>query len=316
MKNKIKKIIHENKKFNIVTHERPDGDACGSSLGLFYLLKKLKKDISIIDFDDYNKRYDFLTEEKISNKIKNTNITFVLDCGEYSRIKKDYREKLKNSFLINIDHHSGNTNFGDLNIVNTDVSSTAEIIFDIYSENYATQEMDIKFYESIYTGIATDTGNFSFSNANEKTFKVVSRIMKYLKNPSEIYKKIYCNKPIKKIRITGDVLKRIKLYFNNKVAISYVKKSDMKKYNLKKSDLEEIVNFLGEIKNVEVYILIKERNEKEYRLSLRSNGKYSVRKMAEYFKNGGGHQFAAGTTLLGGFDSVYEKILNYWREKI
>src|SRR6056297_3308105 len=88
MKNKIKKIIHENKKFNIVTHERPDGDACGSSLGLFYLLKKLKKDISIIDFDDYNERYNFLTEEKISNKIKDTNITFVLDCGEYSRIRR------------------------------------------------------------------------------------------------------------------------------------------------------------------------------------------------------------------------------------
>ena len=314
--NKIVKKINENHTFEIITHERPDGDAAASEAALALLLENLGKKVDIVDIDDFPEVYKFLIDEWENDGVEDAECTVFLDCGEENRINNHYKIKLSENCVINIDHHTDNSEYGDYNLVLPEYSSTAEILFYLYRRfNIKEEQMDENFFKSIYTGISTDTGNLSFSNADSRTFRTVSDLMKVLNNPRNIYQKIYCSKKPSKVRLTGEVLKRIETDCDNKLVISYVEKRDLKKYNLRHSELEGVVDYLGEIKNAEVYILIKQLEKNISRLSLRSTGDISVLDFAKN-NSGGGHNFAAGATINKSLEATINTIKNYWRNKL
>lgn len=312
--NKLFEIIDKHKKIMLLTHIRPDGDAVASSIAMAVFLTRLDKDVYIPELKEFPENYSFLKTNFNNKKIDNPSLVIFLDCGAFDRISDKYKKIIKNRKTVNIDHHHDNTEFADLNIVDSLISSTAELLYNIIKKYDKKVNLPEIFYKSIYTGISTDTGNLSFSNAKSNTFLVLSEIMKVLENPSKLYKKIYCSKPLKKIKFTGLILDRIKTYFNNKLTISYIKKEDYKEYNIQNKDLEGIVDYIGEVKDVEVYVLIKQQKKDECRLSLRSHGNYSVSKMTEFIGNGGGHKFAAGTTVYDNIENTIDLIKNYWRK--
>ncbi|TYB31983.1 MAG: bifunctional oligoribonuclease/PAP phosphatase NrnA [Candidatus Mcinerneyibacterium aminivorans] len=314
--NKLAENIKKFKKFEIITHQRADGDAAASEAAFALLLKYFSKKVKIVDLADYPDTYKFLIKNWKNDKFDNPDCTVYLDCGERSRIDEKYMTVLGADYVINIDHHTDNSGFGDYNLVLSDYSSTAEIIFHFFKKlKIDKNDMGKSFFESIYAGISTDTGNLSFSNANSRTFRTVSEIMEILGNPGKIYKQIYCNKQKNKVKLTGEVLKRIKTYFDNRLVISYVSNEDLEKYNIKHKDLEGLVDYLGEIRNTEVYVLIKQLERRVARLSLRSTGNISVLEFAKK-NSGGGHDFAAGATLNENLNKAIKIIKNYWRNKL
>ena len=314
--NEIVKKIRENKSFEIITHERPDGDAAASESALALLLRYLGKDVKIIDIDDFPEIYKFLIKNWKNAELKKADCTFFLDCGEKNRITEHYKKKIIGNCIINIDHHTDNSGYGDYNLVLPEYSSTAEILYYLFRRfNIKEGQINKNFFKSIYTGISTDTGNLSFSNADSRTFRTVSDLMNVLGNPRDIYKKIYCSKKANKVKLTGEVLRRIETFFDNKLVISYVKKNDFDNYNLSHSELEGIVDYLGEIKNAEVYILVKQLGENISRLSLRSTGNISVLDFAKN-NSGGGHSFAAGATINNNLNETKKIIKDYWSRKL
>ena len=136
---KISKIINENKKFLIITHDYPDGDSLGSQVALYQLLYQLKKDVTSLCSGELPYQYSFLPDlDKIKTSMEKIDLSarehicFCLDCADKNRMNIDFKELKKNvKFIINIDHHKKNTNFGDLNLVESRNSATAEIIYKI-----------------------------------------------------------------------------------------------------------------------------------------------------------------------------------------
>ena len=178
--NDIKKVFQRNKNFLITAHVNLDGDAIGSELALYFILKKLNKKVIILNQDRLPKIYNFLPDsDKIcylkENYIdaKSIDVGIMLDCSNIKRVGKTYDIFRDIKTVINIDHHKSNDNYGNLNYVDTSASSVGEIIYELI--NFIDPDLlDDKISTCLFTAILTDTGSFRYSNVSSKTFKATS----------------------------------------------------------------------------------------------------------------------------------------------
>ncbi|MEJ5306913.1 MAG: bifunctional oligoribonuclease/PAP phosphatase NrnA [candidate division WOR-3 bacterium] len=297
----MKKIIEKiksAKRILIVSHKRPDGDSIGSQIGLILALKKIKKDVFCLNEDDVPETFRFLKgSEFVKRDIpvqKKFNLVITLDMSDLSRpgdrIEKYLYDLLQqNIFLINIDHHDSNKNFGHENFVDVCSSSTAEIVFKLL------RKMNIKFDTNIsnalYTGIVSDTGNFMFENTNSETFNIASKLIDEGAERQKISNEVFMSRPFAKVKLISRVVDRIK-FIDDKV-YSYIKLSDFDELKAKKEYTDGIVNELLKIKGVGFAVLLTEE-EGNIRISFRSKiEKYNADLFARKFE-GGGHYYAAG----------------------
>ena len=299
MIDRIVKKINIAKTILIVSHKNPDGDTLGANFGLaLSLIEKGKNVISYCD-SSIPFEYRFLLKDRISftNRIDTINeffdVIIFVDCGDQYRTL--FFDKIRNlsKCIINIDHHKTNSNFGDINLVKYDESSTGEIIFDLLIEGNLPVNKDIA--ECLYTAIITDTGSFRYSNTTEKTFITASNLMKYGINSWDISEKIYENKPLKRIFIMKEALNSLVISENKKVAIMVIKKELLKKYSATSEDTDGLVNIGRSIQGVEFSIFIREEDN-GCKISFRSKGNLDVAGFAKEI-GGGGHKNAAGAFI-------------------
>lgn len=310
---KVAGVLNEQKYFAIFTHSYPDGDGIGSSVAFYKFLINIKKEACIFCNSEMPYQYEFLPySDKILKDLKdipfkNKYVAVFLDCADISRVKLD-EEKIKESseFIINIDHHLSNTNFGDINIVDSNKSATAEIIYQLLC-NFFVDKIDNEIAEGLYTGILTDTGKFQYSNTTKNVHEIISKLLEYNINPSRIYSCIYECEPINRFKLLERVLRRIKLDANNNLIFSYILKNDFKKLNLPFSANDGIIEILRTAKNVKVAALFKEIDRKCFKVSLRaSDENVNVANVANYF-GGGGHKMAAAYTS---YETLKKSIFN------
>ncbi len=295
---KIVEKIKRAKKILVVSHKRPDGDSIGSQIGLLLALKKIKKDIYCLNEDEVPETFLFLKGcELIKNEIplnKKFDLIVTLDMSDLSRsgerIEKFLKELLeKKIFLINIDHHDSNTNFGDENYIDIHSSSTSEIVFKMLKKLNTKFDKDI--VNSLYTGMVSDTGNFLFENTKSETFKFASEMIKLGAERQKISNEVYMSRPFQKVKLISRVIDRAK-FIDDKV-YSFIKLSDFKELNAKKEYTDGIVNELLKIKGVGFAVLLTEEDD-QIRISFRSKTeRYNADLFARKF-NGGGHYYAAG----------------------
>jgi len=194
--NKIVKSIKEKENFLITTHYTIDGDAIGSEIAVYLLLKKLNKKVYIINQDKIPKMYEFLPETKnvkIYNEnmiLKKPEIAFVLDCGNFERIGKVKKFFAPDTIIINIDHHFSNVEYGNINWVSSLYSACGEMFYFLIKK---FGEIDKKQATCIYTAILTDTGSFRY-HFGEYTFMIIHELLKTGIDPSEISQNIYFEK--------------------------------------------------------------------------------------------------------------------------
>ncbi len=307
MIDKIIEILKERDNFLIVSHKSPDGDTIGANFALTASLLKLGKDV--VSFCDNNLpfEYQFLLDDRIpfiteTELILNRKfeVMIMVDCSDSGRLSMFQEFRSNSEILINIDHHRTNDNFGNINLVYPNYSSTGEIVFEILKNG--------KFYvdkyiaTAIYTAILTDTGSFRYSNTNPTTFKVASELLEYGINCWEIAEKVYENKPYKRILLLRDALNSLSLSDNKKVAIMTLHKNIMDKYDATGEDTDGFVNIGRSIAGVEISILIREEKN-GCKLSFRSRGNLDVAEIAKRL-NGGGHKNAAGAFIEKTADEV------------
>ncbi len=304
----ILKEAGETSQIGILGHIRPDGDCVGSCLALYNYLKNAfdgrGKDISLF-LDEPNNIYSYLKgfdEIETSFDRKRLDLCFVLDVSSCDRLG-DGDELFKNADkTICIDHHISNKGFADLNQIEPDSSSTAEVLFTLFDEKY----IDTEIAKAVFTGIVHDSGVFQYSCMGRRSFEIVARLCDYDFDRSRIIDESFYQKTYSQNQILGRTLLESILFMDGKCIAGFVTRKTMDFYKIEPKDLDGIVNQLRVTKGVEVAIFLYEIHPLQYKVSLRSNNKINVEKIATVF-GGGGHLRASGCTMNG---TVYDVINN------
>lgn len=317
MKNSINNIIDFIKGSNyflVTSHISPDGDNIGSTLSMFYVLKKLGKNVCYILDDNPPQNLRFLLDN--INILKSDELEMeeysliALDCGDKRRICVN-EEILNNSNkIISIDHHASNDYYGDLNYVDMDASSTCELVYNLlkrFSEVEGSNLIDAEIATCLYTGLVTDTGNFAYSNTHPSSFEMAKDLMLLGARRDEIIQNIFQSNPYNYYKLLGEALNTLDIV-DGKIASIMVTKEMLKRNVISFNDVDGITSYTRDIDGVEVGILVKEKKENEVKISLRSKNYVDVSQIAKTF-NGGGHVRAAGCTIYDSVENAKRKVL-------
>lgn len=310
----IVNAIRKKNNIYIASHIQPDGDNVGSMLSMGIALLELNKNVTVLKSDIIPSDYlflpgvDMITEYKQSN---NLDLLIVLDCSDIDRLGPNKGLINKANFVINIDHHISNTNFGDLNFVDSKAAATGELVY------RTIEKLNIKLTKEIatnlYTAISTDTGSFKYESVTDKTHEIIAKLLRCGIDHSYINNKLYHSRSLERTNLLIESFLTLNTLANKKAAIVKVTQKMLNRTNTKMEDTEGIISFVRDIDSVEVACLLKEIDEKETKVSLRSKSLIDVSKICESF-NGGGHKRAAGCTIYEDVETSEELISNILTE--
>ena len=303
----IKQLISKTNKIVLISHTNPDGDAVGSILAMYHFLNKLDKEVDMLVPNKFPDFYSWLPDsDKIilydkqhklaQKKLNDADIIFALDFNSFSRMGAlaDVVRPTRAKRLL-IDHHiDPDIASFDYCYSRTDVSSTAELVYEFISILGYGEMIDKKISEAIYTGIVTDTGSFSFSCNRPETYDITSNLVRQGVDAQKIHKLIYDTFSENRLRLLGFAISQRMLVWDEfHTALIYLTKEDLRNHNYQVGDTEGMVNYPLSMNKVNMSVLITERDN-QLRLSFRSKGKFSVNELCRNHFNGGGHRNAAG----------------------
>ena len=307
MLSQVVELIEKKDRFAITSHVRPDGDSLGSSLGLYWLLKALNKDIEVIMRDPAPHSYKQLPGSdavRVTPAVDRTyDAVFVIECSDIDRPGLIDLEK---QFVVNIDHHSTTELFGTVNWIDSTASAVGEMIYNLCKATGVRVTKEIA--ECVYTALLTDTGSFHYSNTTERTFKIASELIRTGVKPAKTAEAIFGSYHWPKIELLSQVLATAKRDDSGHVAWMRQTLEMQQQTNASDEDADGFVNYPLTVGEVEATALFKECSPGVYRTSLRSKGDVNVAKVAEQF-GGGGHRNAAGCTLKGDLGEIEQKLV-------
>lgn len=315
-----KKWFERADKIVIVTHVAPDGDAIGSSLGLWHFLESQEKMVNVIvpnAFPDFLRwmpgakdiiRYDKYAEfaDKLLNE---ADVVCCLDFNALSRIDAMADAVAKSpARKMLIDHHLDPEEFCKIIISHPGISSTSELIFRLICRLGYFEEITKEGAECIYTGMMTDTGGFTYNSNNREIYYIISELLSKGIDKDEIYRKVYNTYSEGRLRLMGYVLyDKMQVFHQYNSALIWLTKDEQKKFQYVKGDTEGFVNIPLSIKNIIFSVFLREDTEKNMiKISLRSVGTFPCNKVAADFFNGGGHLNASGGEFYGTMDEAIE----------
>ncbi len=294
------KKIQESKNIIISSHVNPDGDSIGSGLALYWAIKKIdpNKNVRYIIEDDVPYNLKFLKGSEIIEKYKDlteepvVDLFFTVDSANFKRIGRvgNFR---KEAYLINIDHHVSNDEFGDLNIVE-ESSSACEIMYGVIKDILKV-EIDKIIGECLYTGITTDSGSFKYQSTTGKTFKIAGELIEVGIDRNKIIDEVYKSRTMGYIKTLGMALSRMQFIKDKKMVYFTLSKDFIERENIKKDETDGIVEKMLEYKDCDIAVFLKEDGDYKIKGSLRSKKEIDVNEVAKIF-DGGGHKRAAGFT--------------------
>ena len=304
---RLKLLLSQPKKIVIVSHKNPDGDAIGSSLGLYHFLIKLNHEVSVIMPNDYPEFLkwmpnqdiikDYETNKKIANElIEEADIIFTLDFNSLERAG-DMEYSLNNSEAIKImiDHHQQPSDYATFMYSDVSICSTSQMVYHFINMLGEDHLIDSNIGTCLYTGIMTDTGSFRFSSTTSTTHRAVADLIEKGVDNSAIHSHVYDTNSYNRLQLLGCALNNLKVIPELKTAYITLSQKDLNKYNFRKGDTEGVVNYGLSLQDIVfAVIFIEHKQEGIVKISFRSNGDFSVNDFARTHFNGGGHTNAAG----------------------
>ena len=299
-------------KIVIVSHVSPDGDAIGSSLGLWHFLVSQNKDAYVVvpnGFPGFLKwmpgskdvllydRYMAFADQLIAK----ADIICCLDFNALSRIG-DMAGSVEASPArkILIDHHLYPDDFCRITISHPEISSTSELVFRLICRMGYFPDISREAAECIYTGMMTDTGGFSFNSNHPEIYYIIGELLSKGIDKDEIYRKVYNTYSECRLRLMGHVLTRMKIYEECHSALLTLTVEEQNRFNYVKGDSEGFVNIPLSVKGVRFSCFLREDTERDViKISLRSVGDFPCNKVAAGYFNGGGHLNASGGEFYG-----------------
>jgi phosphoesterase RecJ-like protein len=321
--NTLNDLLAKHQRVVIVTHHNPDGDAMGSSLGLYQILSKLGKQVSVIlpsEAPSYlmwmpnaDKTIDFSKNQATAKQLFDTcQLVVILDFNTNKRVK-EMEPLLANcgADKVMIDHHPfPDTTTAHLIISDTAVSSTCELAYSVVKEAGLTHLMDQDAATCFYTGIITDTGTLSHNSSRPETYQVVADLMGYKINKDLIHQLLFHSNSYDRMRLMGYMLcEKMKLVPELRTAYITLSDNELTRFNFQPGDTEGFVNYPLGIEGIDISGFFMER-EGKVKVSLRSRGSYAVNKLSEMNFGGGGHLNAAGGESDLTLEKAVEKFIN------
>lgn len=292
--------LEKSKNIIISSHVNPDGDSIGSGLALYWAIKNKypKKNIKYIIEDNVPYNYKFLKgADKIEKYINlkdepKADIFIVIDSANFKRIGR-VGEFKKDAFLVNIDHHISNSNFGDYNFVKQS-SSASEVLYEVLTDILKI-DIDKTIAECLYVGITTDSGSFQYESTTKETFEVASKLLEKGIDKDKIINHIYKSRTLGYMKVLGLALSKMNIIKEKKLVYFTLSRDFIIKENIQKDETDGIVEKMLEYVGCEVALFLKEEENGKIKGSLRSKEKVDVNNVARIF-DGGGHKRAAGFT--------------------
>lgn len=304
---KIQELLSTPKKIIIIPHRSPDGDAMGSTLGLYHFLKKLNHESLVVAPNEFP---DFLAwlpdsdavliyekdKENIAQKIYDADLIFTLDFNALHRTgeMEQVLNKVTAPFIM-IDHHQKPDDYAKYQFSDTKYGSTCEMVYHFIVSLGMENLINKTIATCIYTGIVTDSGSFKFPSTTSTTHRVVANLIDKGIENAAIHNALYDENSYNRLQLLGQALKNMKILFDKKTSFITLSQKELDQNNYEKGDTEGIVNYGLSIKGIIfTAIFIEHRDENIIKISFRSQGSFDVNQFARTHFNGGGHINAAG----------------------
>jgi len=318
----IKTLLSVPQKIVIIPHKNPDGDAIGSTLGLWHYLKDKGQDATIIVPNDFPKFLKWMPgTEKIINferdastakqLIAKASVIFTLDFNHLGRIGQ-LQAQLENASakFVMIDHHQEPGDYAKITYSDVSMSSTCEMVYNVIEGLEDVECVSPEIAISLYTGIMTDTGSFKYSSTTSRTHTVVAKLIEKGAKNTEAHNKVYDTNTPSRLHLLGCALKNMVILEEFNTAFITLTQEELDIYDYKKGDTEGFVNYGLTLEGIIfAVIFIENKEEGIIKISFRSEGNFSVNEFARAHFNGGGHTNAAG----GRSDVSMEKTIIYFK---
>ncbi len=323
----MKDIIKTKKHALILSHQGPDGDSIGSSVSLSLYLNKIGINNKIIFPDPYPSFYSWVNGiknsiiasenlELIDDLFNKSDLIICLDFNHRNRVGinlSPFLINLTEKHVIVIDHHTNPENFGDSEIIDSNASSTCELVFNLIKSNGDLDLVDIPIAESIYIGLITDTGSFKYSSVSSSTHLIASSLKEIGLNHVNIHNNIFDQNSVSKINLLGYALQKIKIDKLSSLAYLVLSQKELEQFNFQKGDSEGFVNYCLSIKNIKNAVFLRE-DKNLIKISLRSKGDVKMNEFSQKFYSGGGHLNAAGAAVESNdINTVTKKLIENFR---
>ena len=293
----------------LACHVRPDGDCLGASLALARELRRLGKDVTVLSHDGVPENYLFLPDSETiiaSTDRRDFDVGIIVDADTLKRVGDCADTIASARTLARVDHHLSSEEFGEIRIVDNDVSSTCELVAMLF-QRYGVA-IDQATATLLLTGIIFDTGGFKYPNVSARTFAIASELVDLGADSSAIAREVLENRPARSLQLLGRALSSLTTEPDGLIAYGVISARDYEELGATDADTEGIVNSLSAVKGPRVVGFFRETEPGTVRVSLRSRDGVDVNQVAKAF-DGGGHAAAAGCTVHGSLEEAIARVI-------
>jgi len=298
----IAHAIRSRQRFVLSSHARPDGDSIGSQLAMVYALRALGKEAIAVNADAAPAplmQFPGVPDIKIAPAVEGEfDAAIIMECSDLARTGVS---GLDRSFVINIDHHPGNTGFGQLQWFDSSAAACGEMVFDLVKALGVPLSREIATH--VYLAILTDTGSFHYSSISPRTFEICRETIEAGVDPVLVARNVYDSNSMGRLKLFGAVLSAMQIDGTGRIAIVYLDHDMSREAGGTYEDTEGLINLPLTVKEIEAVVFFKQIEGEQYRVSMRSKGDIDVGGVAKTF-GGGGHKNAAGCTVAGAIDAL------------
>ncbi len=305
----------------ITSHKSPDGDAVGSALGLYHVLKSMKEDVTVVlpdsvpDYLHWISAFDKIiffdsNRSNAQESIEKADLIFVLDYNIFSRTGEEMSKVLESASanFILIDHHQQPGDFAKVTYSDTSACSTCEMTYRFVRSCEWLNAINTEAAEAIYCGIMTDSGSFRFPSVTAETHQIVADLIANGLDHAKIHRAVYDTNLLERLRLVGYSLsEKLEVWPEAATAIISLTKEELERFHHRPGDTEGLVNQALSIKGVKVAVFAREGHN-EIKLSFRSKGNFDVNTFARNGWNGGGHRNAAGGSSNDGMTETIARL--------
>jgi phosphoesterase RecJ-like protein len=300
--------IRSKRRFVLSSHSRPDGDSIGSQLAMTYALRAMGKDVLVVNADRAPAplmTFPGVGDIKIANETDgHFDAAIIMECGDLSRTGVS---GLDQYFVINIDHHPGNTSYGQINWFDPTAAACGEMVFDLVQALGVPLTIEIATH--VYLAILTDTGSFHYSSISARTFDICRQTLDAGVDPVTVARNVYDSNNMGRLKLFGSVLSSMQIDNTGRIAIVYLDHEMARAAGGTYEDTEGLINLPLTVKEIQAVVFFKQVEGDQYRVSMRSKGDIDIGVVAKEF-GGGGHKNAAGCTVTGAIDALQKVFLD------
>jgi bifunctional oligoribonuclease and PAP phosphatase NrnA len=309
-------IVRRHQRFMLTTHIRPDGDALGCEMAMAGVLESLGKDVLIcnvfsappnLQFLDDKGKFKKLGVDVSLEQLADREVLIILDTSAWAQLgaMADVVRSTK-ALKVVIDHHVSADDMGAIEFKGVEAEAAGRLVIEAMDALQVPLTADIA--RAAFVAVATDTGWFRFASTSDATFKLIARLVEAGAVPDEIYKKLYENDTLARLRLIGRTLDRAQTEIGGRLIHTYIGREDFCSTGAIPSDSEDIINLMLAVGGTEAAVIFVEQPRGGFKISLRSRCELDCAALAERF-GGGGHVKAAGLFIDEPLQSAQEKVL-------